>query len=465
MLLQALTVVWLLLQVAVAVRGTDGTWPLTSFAMFSEAPERHYEWVLQGTTGAGRAVDVAASDFGVTDAQLANYLRDAVGGEVGQPHADAPEGLARLATIYEQRQGIDLDRLTAFQAVFDPPLHVEPRAGTRGDVHRGPGMSATAAWRRFWLPAVPLERLALFRVVVAGFTLLYALTEMRTMLGYGDVDPLFYDPIVGLRLLPMPGPTPLAFAVAYGLLLVLLGLATAGAWTRASLTSSVVVMWWWYATYYSFGKIDHAVGPLVFSLAVLAIAPSGARLSVDARRRRGRPDDPQAEQVAGWALRMVMVFVVGVYVLSAFAKLTDTGPSWAFGPVLGFHIASAGGTLQQLLLALPWTIVAMQTASLVFESTAFMALAGPRWRNALPRRRCGVPSRHVRAARHQLPAAGGLLRRVLPAGAGARRPPAQRDTDAPAGTDRTGRRRLRDPWGRQDSNLWPTACKAAALTI
>jgi predicted DCC family thiol-disulfide oxidoreductase YuxK len=159
--------------------------------------------------------------------------------------------------------------------------------------------------------------------------------------------------------------------------------ATLGVMTRLALLLAAPLYTFWWGWFYSFGAIQHGRLSIVVALAVLAIAPAGAAYSVDAvleRRRRAQPGGPlpeprrRSDPVAGWALEVVMVFLVIAYLGAAFAKLRTTGLDWPTSGALEALILNQGTGLGRTLVEHGWLVHVMAGAALVLEAGAFVLL-------------------------------------------------------------------------------------------
>jgi hypothetical protein len=251
-------------------------------------------------------------------------------------------------------------------------------------------MSLVAAWQSFWFPPVPVRRLAAFRIAVVAYALV-AVSSNRHVLRYAAVDRTFYRPLLLLRILGLPRAGVAAMTALYLLLVAALVCALLGLATRPALWIAAPLFTWWFATFYSFGKVSHNTATFVVALFALAIGPAGRAYSLDrllARRRRpGRhqppPRDPDRDELAGWALRVVMVLVVLAYVFSAYAKLRTSGLGWIHGGALEkgiTHYQHPG-----LLLAVlehRWLVRAILSATLLVEATAWLLFFRGRVRDA-----------------------------------------------------------------------------------
>jgi len=228
-------------------------------------------------------------------------------------------------------------------------------------------MSRVERWQAFWFPAVPVRRLAVFRIVMTAYAFFDIWLVSGFIRRYAEVDDVFYRPLVVLRPLPRLGPE--GTTVVYVVLCVALALALIGLWTRAALAVAAPLYLWWWATYYSFGAVHHGRIPVVLALLVLAVAPAGRAYSLDALRARPGPD---RDELAGWALRMMMVAVVLAYLLAALAKLRASGPGWVTGGALEAVMRNNGTAAAMVLLRHQWAILSMGALTLLLESTAFL---------------------------------------------------------------------------------------------
>jgi hypothetical protein len=242
-------------------------------------------------------------------------------------------------------------------------------------------MSPMRLWQSFWFPLVPVRRLAAFRIAVVAFALISILSS-GYMLRYARVDQSFYHPLLVLRVLRLPQPGVGVMTALYVLLIVALVCALIGLMTRLAL---------WFATFYSFGKTSHNTVTIVAALFVLAIGPAGKAYALDAlRARRRQPGLKQPlsgredyDELAGWALRVVMVLVVLAYVFSAYAKLRTSGLGWISGGAIkkGItqhqHPGLLTSVLQYSLL-----VNVMMALTLAVEATAWLAFFRGRIRDA-----------------------------------------------------------------------------------
>jgi hypothetical protein len=248
-------------------------------------------------------------------------------------------------------------------------------------------MSLVQRWQAFWFPAVPVRRLAVFRIVMTTYALFDIWLVSGFISRYSRVDDEFYNALVLLQPFPRLGPA-LTSAV-HAVLVVSLALALVGCFTRTALWIAAPLYLWWWGTYYSFGAVHHGRITVVVALFVLAVAPSGGAYSVDswrARRRAARLGTPASaagrDELAGWALRVMMVLVVGAYLLAAYSKLRVTGPGWVKGGALEAVMIKNGTPAAMLLVRHVWLVYAMAALTLVLEGTAWLLFFRGRIRDA-----------------------------------------------------------------------------------
>lgn len=249
-------------------------------------------------------------------------------------------------------------------------------------------------WHRWWFPAVPVGRVAMFRLLITGFALVDVAFVSNYMLQYSGVDRSFFEPVfllelpslLGLGFAPVPAPG-LHLAI-YAVMIVALLASFVGYRTRVALLVAAPLYLYHWSLFNSWGKVNHGKIPAVIGLLALVVAPAAGRYSLDAwRRRRGRghqtrSPDATHDPLGGWVLRIVGVFVVGAYVLSVVAKLMNAGIGWPLQPVLRSSLLAAPGPLADIMVNLPGLLILAQFATIVVEAAAVLAFAGG-WRRNL----------------------------------------------------------------------------------
>ncbi len=249
------------------------------------------------------------------------------------------------------------------------------------------------AWDRYWFTPGSLARLAIYRIWVFSIILIDVLVWTRGHLRYADVDPQFYRPIYILRLFDIPAPAHPWLDIIYGALAIFVFLALIGYKTNFSAVMASGLYVYWVAQWFSFGWVHHLHPPLVFSMMVLALSPSGARLSVDHLLKRIRENHAaqkfipknkvdDASSYATWPLKFVQTIIIFVYFLSGYAKLKISGLEWANGTTLQWYLMNdylTWGAPQGLWLANHKTLcVLLSYATLIFEVGFIAAIFLPR---------------------------------------------------------------------------------------
>jgi predicted DCC family thiol-disulfide oxidoreductase YuxK len=263
---------------------------------------------------------------------------------------------------------------------------------TAGAVHQALApRSLAASWRRFWFPAVPVERVAVFRLLVTGFVAFDVTFDPLGAARIGQFDRLFWSPAFFARLLQLGPPPASLVTVVHVVLIMTVLLSFVGLWTRIALPVAAALYLYWLLVYVSYGSIGHGRITVATAMVALAIAPAGRAYSLDsliARSRRAQPGRPlpRPERVedglAGWALRLVTVLVVVSYLSAAFTKLRTAGPGWVTGGALDAALREKGTGLGSLLVAHHLLISAFAAGALCFEATAWLLFVRGRARDA-----------------------------------------------------------------------------------
>jgi predicted DCC family thiol-disulfide oxidoreductase YuxK len=265
-------------------------------------------------------------------------------------------------------------------------------------------------WDRYWFRPAPLVHLALCRIVVVAFQLfqlthLDYLSEFRRL---SELPDALYRPLPILRLLTLPvewiSAGSLAwhawqFRPSYGLLeivfwltLVAGALALVGLRTSYSLIVFALGNVFMQAFLYSFNDFHHPEALMLLTLAILALSPAGAVLSVDDLRRRIKLaltkrqfvhfnllDESSA--LARWPLLLVQWLFALIYLSAAISKVGSSGLEWVNGYTLQYYLLQDGlrweshvgvwlGQHHTLVWLLSWLTI-------LFEGTFFSVLIFP----------------------------------------------------------------------------------------
>ena len=236
----------------------------------------------------------------------------------------------------------------------------------------------------YWM--APARRLALLRILIGGFALLYVGIGGAHIASVATFSAEQFEPVGLVRLLGAPLAAPAARALVA--VTFVTGLAFVGGWRFRISGPMFAVLLLWIITYRnSWGQIFHTENLLVLHVAVLALAPSADALSLDARRRpvHGAPV-PRARY--GWPVRLMAVVTVLAYVIAAQTKLEMAGLDWITSDALRNQIAydnlrkillgDAHSPLGAALAPHGWLFPPLAGATIALELGAPLALLGGR---------------------------------------------------------------------------------------
>ena len=238
---------------------------------------------------------------------------------------------------------------------------------------------------RDWLMApARAERLALVRILVAGYGLVWLLIRAPHLRAVTEFDDARWAPVGILDGLDGPPTTGLALVTVAAA--TLSGVAVLIGW-RHRITGPMFAVTLLGVTTWrnSWGQIFHTENLLVLHVVVLAIVPAAAAWSLDARRSSAAGQ--QADHF-GWPIRVMALLTVATYFVAGVAKLRYGGTSWLDGDVLAHQIAfdnvrkaAVGATVSpmtELLLRSRWLFTPMALVTLLIELGAPLALLSRR---------------------------------------------------------------------------------------
>jgi predicted DCC family thiol-disulfide oxidoreductase YuxK len=249
--------------------------------------------------------------------------------------------------------------------------------------------------RHFFAPA-RLSDLALFRIAcVLGMFFNYPSLASEMM--YTEADSSLFVPLRVTKVLLAPlgweaRPEPqFLHAVWIGTIVVGV-MALIGLYTRPSLLLFAAGSTLLVSHFYAFGEVHHPEAVLLIALWLLAVAPSGAALSLDALilrlrnvryaghfERRGAT--AVESSLAGWPLRTVQWLIVMVYLSAGMSKLKTGGLDWVNGYTLVYYFAIDGlrwgSSLAAPLARQPEIASVLSIGALVLELTFVLAIFVP----------------------------------------------------------------------------------------
>jgi hypothetical protein len=243
-------------------------------------------------------------------------------------------------------------------------------------------INALARFDSWFLAPVPTERLALLRIGIGGYALIYLLTRVGDLLAPLRYPAAAFAPLGITRLLAAPLPP--ALVIGAYLLSVLTGavfvLGLAYRWVAPAFALALL----WVLSYrHAWGMIFHTDNLLALHVLLLAAAPAGRALRLRAR------GDGADSLCSGWVVRALCLVTVATYLLAGIAKLQLSGFAWAGGAALREQIAydalrkielgSVHSPLGPWLLPHGWVFAPLSAFSLAAELLAPLALLGLRW--------------------------------------------------------------------------------------
>lgn len=250
--------------------------------------------------------------------------------------------------------------------------------------------AALRALDRFYYAPAPAERLALVRVLVGAFAVIYLLATAPSFLRVGGFALRDFAPVGPLAWLSTPLPEGLwvgAFVAT-----VLAGVAfTLGAGYAVS--GPLFALLLLFVTTYrsSWGMKFHTENLLTLHVLLLAVAPAADALSWRSRETSAPRSAVGAEPDGryGWVLRAMSVVTVITYVLAGVAKLRIGGLEWfsgeslrtqvAFDNVRKLELGSLHSPLGAAAVRVPWLFPLFAGLTLVVELLAPLALLGRPW--------------------------------------------------------------------------------------
>jgi ABC-type multidrug transport system fused ATPase/permease subunit len=234
----------------------------------------------------------------------------------------------------------------------------------------------------FWYAEAPPERLALLRILVGAFALVYVVVRYPALAAVTHFHAGEFSPVGPVTVLAAPLSPPLVHA---GLVVAVLSGAAFVAGVRYRIAGPAFALAFLWVTSYrsSWGMTFHTENLTALHLLVLAVAPAADARSFDARSAKS---SPAAGGRYGWAIRVMCVVTVVTYVLAGIAKLRLAGFDWANGEILRAQVAfdnlrkielgSWHSPLGAALVRFAWPFHVLAWATLALELGAPLALLG-----------------------------------------------------------------------------------------
>ena len=216
------------------------------------------------------------------------------------------------------------------------------------------------AWNNYWFKPIPLFDLAILRVIVVTFQIVYLLkgNYLDKLYKHTLLADSFYQPSWILRLLLPFGsdyqPSFMVLAAVFWLTLISGVTSLVGYKTRISLTVFAISNLIMQTYIYAFGDFHHPEALMIITLMILPFSPAGQVFSLDNLLRRIGHNVKQVRfsfgnnleetsPFASWPLLLIRWMYAWIYLSAAVSKLT-------YGPK-GIHLDWVNGiTLQAYLV-------------------------------------------------------------------------------------------------------------------
>jgi hypothetical protein len=251
-------------------------------------------------------------------------------------------------------------------------------------------------WNAYWFPTTSTMPLAICRILMVAAQLYWRITSMDEQYNLVAKNSAFIDPQLLIRAVSAVVPrtvlfTPSGLHVFYWITLVAGVLALVGLFTRTSLFVFALANWIFVAHLYSYADFHHPEAVFSILLMLLAFAPSGDRLSVDALLRRWKSRAAGGTVRAGesdmamWPLKTAHALMALTYFSTGLTKMVFGGLAWMNGYTLQGYLL-ADGLRRNLPLGL-WVAqhhtlsVLLSIGTVVFELFFFVSLF---WRRGAP---------------------------------------------------------------------------------
>ncbi|MPZ23948.1 MAG: hypothetical protein GEU28_10490 [Dehalococcoidia bacterium] len=139
-----------------------------------------------------------------------------------------------------------------------------------------------------WFQPVPAARLALLRVAVGAYAVVYLVVRFSNLVSYAGFEANQFEPVGPVAALSEPVPDLLVYLLA--LAAVASGLAFTLGWRFAVSGPIFAVLLLWVISYRnSFGQVFHTENLMVLAVLIVALAPAADAFSLDERcDARGR---------------------------------------------------------------------------------------------------------------------------------------------------------------------------------
>src|SRR5699024_6311079 len=233
-------------------------------------------------------------------------------------------------------------------AVNDPTMpadreHADANASSGTQTLTTAEAGARNGFLRWFMPELPLARVAVFRVFIYIFIIIDVLTISGDVIAHGWT-PEFYQPLWLARALHIPAVSVLGAQILLAVIIVSSLLAAAGVVQRLSGWAAALSFGAWMFYTQGYGYVAHDHMALVIAAFVLPTVGAARFRDVEATSAR-----------AGWALRVVQISVVLTYFYSVLMKWIASGniAHWGNGAVIIWALMRRGAEWSKPFLEMP----------------------------------------------------------------------------------------------------------------
>lgn len=231
---------------------------------------------------------------------------------------------------------------------------------------------STVATRSWWLMPQRAQWLAVQRIAVAAYAVVFLTVRFGHIVRVRSFDDARFDP-VGVVAVAVDRPVaPWVVVVVPAVTIAAASGMLVGWRYRVTAPLAGLGALWSLSYLHSWGVVLHTDNLLTFHLLVLAVLPAADAWSLDARRD---PVERPPSAVYRWGLLALGLVSALTYVVAAWAKIRNGGLGWLDGDVLRSHVAS--DNLRKDLLGDPTSPVvgALVERSWIWAPMALGALA------------------------------------------------------------------------------------------
>lgn len=260
-------------------------------------------------------------------------------------------------------------------------------------------------WNSYWFFPSSLFNLAICRIILVGFQLIYFVRQgyLQNLIQQADIPGIVYEPLSIVQILTFPfgGDTPPSdgiLSIIFTVTFIACCFSFVGFKTNLSLAIFAIGNLFMQAYIFSFGKFHHPHALLSIAFFALALSPSGGVLSIDDLRQRLRRNIKRQRfqefyllekksTFSRWPLLLVQCLFALIYLSATVNKLNQGGSSlisldWMNGYTLQYFLIRDGfqwgsdlgvwlGHQHTLAIILSWIAI-------LFEGTFFLVLIFPK---------------------------------------------------------------------------------------